>query len=475
MKFFRLPHAADGSLRAHLFHRTHAAPVVDPPSEPTHPDDPTVNLVMDLALRIGELQLASGAGASEVTATLLAVMEELGLPRAEVDVIFTSITATCHRGPWLAPVTAMRVVRSRRLDYTRLTQTEGLVRKILAGRLSARAAHAEMEAISLAPHPYPRWLPTVAWGGLAAFVTLILGGGFDIALAAFGITAIVDRLGRLLNNVALPFFFQQVVGGVVATLSAMAVVSINLFTTDKPTLVAAASLTVLLSGLSLVGAVQDAITGYSVTAAGRTIEIMLMSAGLITGVVVALKIAVSLGFERTPLPEVIDATPQRLPLLVAACIGASACFALASYSTVRAMAVAAVAGGLGGAVYGSLKLFDVGSITASAAAATLVGLGGGVLARRLNVTPLVVAVSGITPLLPGLATYRGLYELGVEPGGSTDSLITALGIGLALASGVVLGQFLSQPVKSGLGRVERRLDLIERRLTVPTRRRRPPQ
>src|SRR6266536_2654197 len=50
------------------------------------------------------------------------------LPHREVDVIFTSITVTCHRGTDLAPVTALRVVRGRGLDYTRLTETELLVR-----------------------------------------------------------------------------------------------------------------------------------------------------------------------------------------------------------------------------------------------------------------------------------------------------------------------------------------------------------
>ena len=45
----------------------------------------------------------------------------------------------------------------------------------------------------------------------------------------------------------------------------------------------------LLSGLALVGTVQDAIAGYNVTAAGRTVETALLSAGLIAGVVLGLK------------------------------------------------------------------------------------------------------------------------------------------------------------------------------------------
>ncbi|WP_328447913.1 threonine/serine ThrE exporter family protein [Amycolatopsis sp. NBC_00438] len=423
---------------------------------PQLPDDATVNFVLDLSLRLGEVQMASGAGASDVSATIIAITAALGLPHCEVDVIFTSITVTCHRGTDLAPVTALRVVRSRSLDYTRLTETEKLIRKIVRGHLGAEQAQTELERITEAPHPYPRWVATLAWGGVAAFITILLGGGPDIALVAFVISGVIDRIGRFVNRYSLPFFFQQVIGGLVATLSAMAIVSSGLLTTDRPTLVVAAAVTVLLSGLSTVSAVQDAITGYNVTAAGRTMEVVLMSAGLISGVVLALRIAVLLKLPLTPLPEVSGSTPRDLPLVVIGGAGASACFALASYSKMRATLVAMAAGAIGAAVYGGLMLTELDGVSASAIAATLVGFCGGVLARRLGVTPLVVAVSGITPLLPGLSTYRGLYQIGVEPGADISTLVTAVAIGLALAAGVVLGEWLAQPVRTGLGRLERR-------------------
>ncbi|MCR6481535.1 threonine/serine exporter family protein [Amycolatopsis sp. OK19-0408] len=423
---------------------------------PQLPDEATVNFVLDLSLRLGEVQMASGAGASDVTATIIAIAGALGLPHCEVDVIFTSITVTCHRGSELSPITALRVVRSRSLDYTRLTETEKLIRQIVRGNVGAEQAQTELERITSAPHPYPRWTATLAWGGLAAFITILLGGGFDVALVAFVISAAIDRLGRLLNRYSLPFFFQQVVGGLFATLSAMAIVSSGMMTTDRPTLVVAAAVTVLLSGLSTVSAVQDAITGYNVTAAGRTMETALMSAGLIAGVVLALRIAVLLELPLTPLPEITGSTPQQLPLIVLGGAGASACFALASYAKLRATLVAAAAGAIGAAVYGSLMVAQLDGVSSSAVAATLVGFCGGVLARRLGVTPLVVAVSGITPLLPGLSTYRGLYQIGVEPGGNISTLMTAVAIGLALAAGVVLGEWLAQPVRTGLGRLERR-------------------
>src|SRR5438067_7660393 len=429
--------------------------VATPCRRPALRDDSTVNFALDLVLRIGEVQMASGAGASDVTATILALTSALGLPHCEVDVIFTSITVTCHRGTDSAPVSALRVVRSRSLDYTRLSATEILVQQIIRGRVSAEEAYTELQKITTAPHPYPRWVATLSWGGMAFFISLIIGGGLDVAVGAFVISALVDRVGRLLNKYALPFFFQQVVGGLMASGLATVVVNTHLVPAKCSTLVAAAAITVLLSRLSTVSAVQDAITGYNVTAAGRTMETALMSAGLITGVALALNIANSVGL--TPaVPEIPAQSVLGLPVVTVAGAGAAACFALACYSALRPMLVAAAAGAIGAGVYGGLVLASFDTITSSAVAAMLVGFSGGVLARRLKVTPLVVAVSGITPLLPGMSTYRGLYELATQASG-IPMLMRAVAIGLALAAGVVLGEYLAQPVRTGLGRLERKL------------------
>ncbi|HEX5406284.1 MAG TPA: threonine/serine exporter family protein, partial [Pseudonocardiaceae bacterium] len=195
---------------------------------PALPDDTTVNLVLDLALRIGEVLMSSGAGASDVTATVIAVTSACGLPHCEVDVIFTSISICCQRGSDLAPVTTHRVVRSRALDYTRLADVEHLVREITAGRTPAQEASARLREITEAPHPYPRWLATLAWALMAASIAVLIGGDFRVAVIAGCTTALIDRVGRLLNRRGLPFFFQQLVGGAVATGVTLAIMRFGL-------------------------------------------------------------------------------------------------------------------------------------------------------------------------------------------------------------------------------------------------------
>jgi uncharacterized membrane protein YjjB (DUF3815 family) len=109
-------------------------------------------------------------------------------------------------------------------------------------------------------------------------------------------------------------------------------------------------------------------------------------------------------------------------------------------------------------VHGVLVLAGLNQIGASALAAVLIGFCGGTMSRHLRLSPLVIAVSGLTPLLPGLTTYRAMLELAMQR--TTAGLPTAMiavATALALAAGVVLGEYLAQPVRTGLGRLERRL------------------
>ncbi|WP_434451560.1 threonine/serine ThrE exporter family protein [Lentzea sp. E54] len=418
---------------------------------PSLPDDTTVHLVLDLALRIGEVQMASGAGAADVTATILSVTESYGLPHTEVDVIYTSISVSCHRGTEAPPVTAVRVVRQRGLDYTRLAAVEHLVRNL--GPIED--AHAELEDITNAQHPYPRWAATAAWGGMAAAVAFLVGGGWVLALTAAVITAVVDRVGRLLNRRALPFFFQQLVGGALGTGAALAVYATG-WLPVRPSLLVAVGIVVLLSGLALVSTVQDAISGYNVTAAGRTVETVLLSAGLIAGVALAIRAAVHFGLDirlSDPLPALISAVPMQF----AAGAATSAFFALACYAQPRALVAAAVAGAIGTATYGLVTTFGLDPLLGSAVAAAITGFGGATLTRRLRIPTLVVVQAGVVPLLPGWTTYRGLFQLTAEgdPAG-LSTLVFASGIALALAGGVVFGEYLAQPVRTGLSRLERK-------------------
>lgn len=437
-------------LRREAHDLLHAGPPTVPllrPLGPKVPGDARVQQVLDLCMRVGEVLLSSGESADETTGTMLRLAAACGLPTVDVDITFTSITICCHRGDLAAPVTSMRLVRHRSLDLTRLAEVADVVARVEHDGLDLRGA---MEALSRAvdaPHPYPRWVATLGWAGLAGSIAVLLGAEVVTALVAFAVTALIDRTGRLLTRWRLPTFFQQVVGGALATGTTLALFAAGAFPVGtRPSLVVAASITVLLSGLSVVGTVQDAISNYYVTSAARAAEIALLSAGLLTGVVLALKVGFAFGLTL----EVAGELPRgvgRFGISVLAAATAAAAFALAGYARPRSLAAAGAAGAAGWATYAAVgELTAFGPVSATGAAAVVVGIATGLLRRGGGVQPLVVTLAGITPLLPGFAAYRGFFQLAVE--GVADGLVTvtvALGIGLALAAGVAFGDFAARP------------------------------
>jgi uncharacterized membrane protein YjjB (DUF3815 family) len=150
---------------------------------------------------------------------------------------------------------------------------------------------------------------------------------------------------------------------------------------------------------------------------------------------------------------------------LASAAGIAGSWALASYARVRAVGFATGAGALAWTSYWVAGALGAGSAVASAAAAVVVGFCAETLTDRLRIPPLLVAVCGIVPLLPGLAIYRGLFAIVVEAdlSGGLASLVGALAIGLALAAGVSLGEYLGRPLGGRRDRFDRR---VRRRATT---------
>ncbi|WP_051151829.1 threonine/serine ThrE exporter family protein [Nocardia niigatensis] len=411
-------------------------------------DDATVTEVMDLAERVGEVVLASGTAVMDTTTQIEFIAATYGLDKCDIDVTYNSIRISADRGPRLPPYSTMRVVHYRSLDFTRLAAADRLTRRIRRELVPPQEALAALDEITGAPHPYPRWLATLGWAVMAAAVALLLNGGLLIALLSFVATTMIDRTNRVLNRRGLPFFFQHMAGGVIAAAPAVLVSTFAENLHLDPSLIIAAGITVLLAGLQLVGAVEDAITGAPITASARMLEVIMMTGGIIAGIAFTLRVAEV--FEATVPTADITTTRDltNLPIKLFAGAVTSAAFALACYAERRAVAAAAFSGAAATVVYLLVQHFGFGPIVSSGVAATVVGLAGGLLARRALTPPLVVAVAGITPLLPGLRVYRGLYALlNDELILGLNQLFGAFAVGLALAAGVTLGEWMARDLR----------------------------
>lgn len=429
--------------------RSTSAPLPLAPIDYTDPNQ--VTSVLDLAARVGGLLLACGSGNRDTELQIKAVTSAYGLTQIQVDITLTSLTVYHLIGARRTPITAMRVVSAPVPDFERLRHTDRLIRRIRSGKLSLDEATDEVQNIEREPNKYRLRVIYAGWAMLASSVTLLLGSSVAVAaIAALMTLLIVVIIGELAAR-QLPTFFQNAVGGFIATIVAAGIYAFQEYLpfSIQPSRLIAAGIIVMLAGLTLVQALQDGMTGAPVTGSARFFDTMLLTGGIVAGIALGIEVS---GIVGIPLPEsAARSDPTFVQSTVSVIFGtlASVSFALASNAGVKALGVSAVTALLGSLMYYvGLIPQGVHPVTAAGAAATLVGLAGGLLSRRWSIPPLITAVAGVTPFLPGMTIYRGMHALlHDDPITGFTSLASALGTAAALAAGIVLGEWFARRLR----------------------------
>jgi uncharacterized membrane protein YjjP (DUF1212 family) len=416
-----------------------------------------LNLTLDFCLRVGELLLSSGAGAADVTATMQSLAYHFGVRQPDVDVTFTSLRMSYQTAPEEPTVIQVRQVKQRDIDYEDLTLVDHLVRDVLSDRVDLVEARTVLARIVSSGHHTPRWATTVGWGVMCAGVALLLGGNLTVIVIAFAAAVCIDRLQLLMARRRIPFFYQQVAGGGVATVLALGA-SLTRLDVD-PSLVVTANIVMLLAGIGFMGALQDALSGFYVTAGARLTEALLSTAGIIGGVSGGLSLGQFFGVSIGQLDPGFSSWEGVTMVALGSAICAGA-FAFACYAPPRIIVPIALISAVAVVISQSITHQGLSRAWATAVAAFFIGLVSYTVAGRVRVPPLVVVVSAVVPMLPGISIYRGLALLGGGDSMASEGLLamaTAASVAIAISSGVILGEYVAQPLKREARRVESRL------------------
>ncbi|WP_446666334.1 threonine/serine ThrE exporter family protein [Flexivirga sp. B27] len=436
-------------------------------------EEASVRSALELAVRVGELLFRCGAGTRDVEAAVIAVAAAAGLRRLEIDITNQSLLVQAPT-PSGVPVTLLRVARSNTRDFARLTAVHGLVQELVAGGIDdVEAATRKLRRIQRTARLYPRWLVALGYAGLAGSVCAILGGhAMAIAVAVLSALA-VDRIGRALGKRGVPSFYSAAAGAGVSVVLAWLGYLVGVhgwlgldMTNNDFAYAVAAGIVVLLPGRAMASAVEDAVTGFPITGAGRLLTVLLSTAGIIVGIAAGLSFTLrldkALELELTA-PKALSFGNQQTVLWFRVLCGAfgAMCSAVTARALPRHLLPAGLLGALGlflsGALSSSLGLggFRLGATTAIAVAAIAIGVAGRLIGLRMGAPALVLVVPAVSPLLPGLRIFRGMYDavngsiVGAavtSQGAAITTLMGAAAVALAISTGVVMGDVLSAPL-----------------------------
>lgn len=416
---------------------------------------------LDLALRVAELMLRSGSSASGVESATIAVGVAAGLEDLDVDLTMQSMHMQC-RTPSGQTIARLRVVQQPRLDFARLAMVHALVDDLVSGEIDLEQTEARLREISRTPRTWSRWVITLAEGGVAAGVALILGAGLPAVVVALLSACVTIGLATLIERLNLPDFYLGALGGATATSIAflayvLGTYSIVPISPADFAFIVAGGIVALLPSRTLTSAMEDVLSGFPVTGTARLFAVMIHTFGLIVGVAGGLGLSLQVGemleLGLTPPPlDKLGWASAAFPVVVlgAAVIGLTGAVTL--QNSRRMLLPAAVMCAIGVIVAAGVLQLGIGRVTATGVAATLIGFMARIIALRMDSPALTLSLPASFGLFPGLGIFISLYHM-TSPGTVGDAANTqglfgvlgALGVIMAIATGNTLGDRLAAP------------------------------
>lgn len=418
------------------------------PVQASEPSEEEARMVLDLAADIAAIMMRAGAATSDIEVSVIAACAACGLATAEVDL--TSNTLVVHYSTSDGRLmTVMRVNRGESTHYAKLASVHKLVSDLVAGSIGFNEARNRLDAIRSQRRPYPEWFVTGAWGLMVGSLVLLLGGGLLAIILGIIMAILIFQTGKYIGRTSLPPFFIIVLQTAIAALIAMAAGNFGLIST--PQYLVAAGIVLLLPTQSLYSSVQDALTNFPLTAAGRVIGVFIAFAGIITGLALGLVCGNALGFD--PIEVLVPKTNIHVVAAIFS-MAAAAIVAMAGavgmQASRRFILPAAFVGIASHITMMSLTLLALDNVLASFLSATVAGFLARPLALRLGAPAIVLTIPAIYTLLQGLSIFTAVYQIVIEGDSSSfavgwSALFTAILSNAALAVGAVLGSYLARP------------------------------
>lgn len=415
-----------------------------------------------LTMTMADQLLSMGVPANSVVARVLDVTETYCRQPVHVDVSANVLMLSQLRGIEKEPLTLIRPVALRDINYMTIQAIQNLIYEISKGQHTLDKAEVILDGILTNPRKFPWWTIMLGNASIVAGVTLMYTTSWRVIVTTFCIGIVIDRLLAMLVRAGIPLFFRQIVAAMSITLMAAAInllntLGVEFFAGFNPTLLVVGGVVMLVAGLVIVGAIQDAIDEYYVTASSRLMKVLMQTVGIVVGILVGLYLARKMGIGIIVSSEPLTVTAIQFQVIGA--MFASAGYALAGQTRRRAVAGVGLIGAAGLLIMSNLvNILGVTTVVSSGLAALFIGVVAAFISRFWR-TPSIGIVSGsIVPLVPGLMLYNGLMQMIQYPPGNPDftealgTLFSAGAVALTIAAGASFGVMVGRPLRQNLAR-----------------------
>lgn len=412
-----------------------------------------------LAMTLSEQLLSMGVAASDVVHMSLGITNTYCTRRVHIDVSSTLLTISQDRGIDREPLTLVRTIVLSDVNYQTIQALQTLALSIRDNHIPLDDAEKQMDEILTEPKVQPKWLVYGAGGAVSAGVVVLYDGSLLMALLALITGILVTGQLRWFAKLGVATFYSRAIAALCVTLAASGAALLNeaLSLSINPTLMVIGGIVSLVAGMMIVGAFQDAIDEYYVTANARLLKVAMATGGIVVGVLIGLHFATRMGVSFPATPDRLSLTDAVMQYVGAMIIAAG--IALSSHARIFGTLVAGGVGMLGWWVSRLMMSVDFGVVISTAIAAAVVGLVATFVSRFWKIPSLAIIAAGIVPLVPGLSLYNGLMGVVDNPPGDAEFMVSlaalarAIMIGFAVAAGATLGNMIGRPLRRRMIRI----------------------
>ena len=239
-------------------------------------------LLVDTAVLAGEIMLSSGAETYRVEDTITRILDITQPHAREAFVLATGImvSLTTSSEEMIAMV---KRVSKRSNNLNKVFLVNNVSRDLCRGKLELHEAYGKLSDIARMSQ-YSQTMKYIGYVGVAAFFTLLLGGGLVDCICAAAVGAVLSLVLYLVEKIGVNNFCENALGSMMLALAAKAFecwapMSINV------DLVIIGTLMSLVPGTIFTNAVRDTLNGDYSSGVAKMME----------AVVIALAIAVGVG------------------------------------------------------------------------------------------------------------------------------------------------------------------------------------
>ncbi|WP_129660223.1 threonine/serine ThrE exporter family protein [Rothia halotolerans] len=395
--------------------------------------------VYRFVFRLGDALIRSGASSASTTKALLAVSHRAGLRNVTVSVTLGQLMVSDQPDDATPPRTRIHEIQPGALDIRWRTRAEEIIEQYLLEDVPLDDALESIEREVNQRPSHQWWKLAVGYGVLGAGFGLILGGAPLTAVGGALTSVVISLIFRYLGHLGAPAIYSYAAGGFVAVLASTSINTV--FGLDQVAVCIVAAIAARLAGIASYGAVQDAITGWYLSATGRILEVATSTAGLVAGVAAGISTVRLLWGPSMQLIQTVEADTTHWTASILGAAFVSAGFSLASGGwAVRLLVLTALGGGVQ-LLYLVLVALGMTPYLAISLAATATGAVCVLVSRPINLSSNAIMMVSLLPLFPGMVIYQGLLGtiFGLEESGA--ALLEAAITAFCLTVGGVLGQY----------------------------------